>query len=114
MAEAVQQRSAFAQHLADIAGDIIRPYFRRQIAISDKGHSGFFDPVTEADRRAEEAIRAQIEREFPADGIVGEEFGERPGTTGFTWVIDPIDGTRSFVVGQPLWGTLIGLEQDGQ
>ena len=110
MPDELQSRSAFAQHLADAAGEIIRPFFRRRIAISDKGRPGFFDPVTEADRRAEEAIRKMIGAEFPRDGIIGEEFGESRGNTGFVWVIDPIDGTRSFVAGQPMWGTLIGLE----
>ena len=113
MPDDIQRRFEFAQHLADLAGEIIRPYFRRRIEICDKGSAGFFDPVTEADRRAEEAIRASIAREFPSDGIVGEEFGDAPGASGFVWIIDPIDGTRSFIVGQPLWGTLIGLEKDG-
>ena len=112
MPDDFQQRAAFAQHLADVAGEIIRPYFRRPIIVSDKGSSGSFDPVTEADRRAEQALRAEIGREFPGDGIIGEEFGEAPGSSVFTWVIDPIDGTRSFVVGQPLWGTLIALEMN--
>ncbi len=113
MPDEIQRRFAFAQHLADIAGEIIRPYFRQRIEICDKGSSGFFDPVTEADRRAEQAMRARIAREFPQDEIVGEEFGDAPGTSGFVWVIDPIDGTRSFIVGQPMWGTLIGLEKHG-
>jgi len=114
MPDEIHRRFAFAQHLADIAGEIIRPYFRRPIAVRDKGGFGFFDPVTEADRRAEEAIRVRIGAEFPGDGIIGEEFGMSPGDTEFVWIIDPIDGTRSFVIGQPMWGTLIGLEREGR
>jgi myo-inositol-1(or 4)-monophosphatase len=114
MPEELQRRAAFAQHLADVSGEIIRPFFRRRITVCDKGLPGFFDPVTEADRRAEEAIRARIGTEFPQDGIIGEEFGESRGDSGFVWVIDPIDGTRSFVAGQPMWGTLIGLEYEGR
>jgi myo-inositol-1(or 4)-monophosphatase len=67
--------------------------------------------VTEADRHAEEVIRDLIRSTYPDDAIVGEELGNHPGTSGFRWVIDPIDGTRAFIAGQPLWGTLIGLER---
>jgi len=73
----------------------------------DKGPAGFYDPVTEADRRAEETIRELIRTHYPQDGILGEEFGEVPGTSLYRWVLDPIDGTRAFIAGQPLWGTLI-------
>jgi histidinol phosphatase-like enzyme (inositol monophosphatase family) len=114
MADDIQQRFAFAEELADAAGAIIRPYFRRRIEVSDKGKDGFYDPVTEADRRAEQVIRQKITGRYPQDGIIGEEFGSTPGTSGFVWVIDPIDGTRAFLAGQPLWGTLIGLEHDGR
>jgi len=99
--------------LADAAGDVIRPYFRKRIDVTDKGSSGFYDPVTEADRRAEETMRGMIAQAFPQDGILGEELGELSGTSGYRWVLDPIDGTRAFIAGQPLWGTLIGLEHDG-
>jgi len=71
-------------------------------------------PVTVADRNAEELLRSLILARFPSDGFLGEEFGERPGTSGFRWIIDPIDGTRSFVRGIPLWGTLVGLECKGE
>lgn len=103
---------AFANRLADASGAVIRPFFRQAIAITDKGEAAF-DPVTEADRLAEEAIRAIIRRERPGDAILGEEHGLEPGTSGRTWVIDPIDGTRAFITGQPLWGTLIALEEEG-
>jgi myo-inositol-1(or 4)-monophosphatase len=105
-------RLGFAHRLADAAGDVIRPYFRASTAVTNKGSAGIFDPVTEADRRAEETIRDLIRETFPQDGILGEEFGDQPGSTGYRWVIDPIDGTRAFIAGQPLWGTLIGLEED--
>jgi myo-inositol-1(or 4)-monophosphatase len=113
MAE-LEQRFAFADELADAAGDVIRPYFRRRIEISDKGGAGFYDPVTEADRRAEQALRSRIAVRFPHDGIIGEEFGETKGSSPFVWVLDPIDGTRAFIAGQPLWGTLIAVEQDAR
>ena len=110
----LERRVAFAQTVADAAAAVIAPYFRSRVAIMDKGRAGVFDPVTEADRRAEEIMRKTIAAEFPEDGIIGEEFGACAGTSGFDWVLDPIDGTRSFVAGNPLWGTLIGLEHHGR
>ena len=105
---------AFAHRLADAAGEAIRPYFRRKIEVVDKGGgTAMFDPVTEADKRAEEAIRTLIKRERPADGILGEEFGEEKGTSGRIWVIDPVDGTRAFITGNTQWGTLIALNDGG-
>lgn len=71
-------------------------------------------PVTVADRRAEEHLRRRIAAEFPADGILGEEFGEQPGSSGYRWIVDPIDGTKSFISGVPLYGTLIGVEFEGR
>jgi histidinol phosphatase-like enzyme (inositol monophosphatase family) len=114
MDDGTELRFAFALHLADIAGEIIRPYFRRRLDVSNKGAAGFYDPVTEADRRTEEAMRREIRREYPQDGIIGEEYGETTGTSDFVWVLDPVDGTRAFIAGQPLWGTLIGLEASGR
>ncbi len=105
-----QATIAFAHRLADTAGEIIRPFFRRRIEVIDKGKSGF-DPVTQADRGAEEALRALIAREHPEDAILGEEHGYQPGTSGRTWVLDPIDGTRAFITGRHTWGTLIALEE---
>jgi myo-inositol-1(or 4)-monophosphatase len=102
----------FANALADAAGEAIRPYFRRKIEVVDKG-SAMFDPVTEADKRGEEAIRALIARERPQDGVLGEEFGEIEGRSGRTWVIDPVDGTRAFITGGTQWGTLIALNEAG-
>lgn len=100
---------AFANRLADAAGAVIRPYFRQLVEVTDKGKTAF-DPVTEADRQAETVMREMIRRERPHDAILGEEHGLQPGTSGLTWVLDPIDGTRAFITGQPLWGTLIALE----
>ena len=107
---------AFAHRLADAAGETIRPYFRRRIDIDDKGAAkgSIFDPVTAADREAERAIRAIVERERPADGILGEEFGEKKGTSGRRWVLDPVDGTRAFINGRHEWGSLIALEERGR
>jgi myo-inositol-1(or 4)-monophosphatase len=112
MSEELYRRREFAHRLADAAGNIIRPYFRKRIDVTDKGSAGFYDPVTEADRRAEAAIRDLIQLHYPQDAVLGEELGDVPGTTAYRWVIDPIDGTRAFIAGQPLWGTLIGLERE--
>ncbi len=71
-------------------------------------------PVTIADREAEQILREQITAAFPDDGIIGEEFGEQAGTSGYRWILDPIDGTKSFICGVPLYGTLIGVEHDGE
>ncbi|WP_260926426.1 histidinol-phosphatase [Novosphingobium sp. 9] len=101
---------ALARRLADAAGDAIRPHFRNSVPIETKGDAS---PVTLADRAAEEAMRRIIKAEFPRDGIIGEEFGTEEGTSGRTWVLDPIDGTVSFIAGRPIFGTLIALLVDG-
>jgi myo-inositol-1(or 4)-monophosphatase len=100
---------AFAHTVADLSGKTILPYFRRSLRVTDKGGGARFDPVTAADRAAERVIRKAISARFPEHGIVGEEFTERPGQSELKWLIDPIDGTRSFIAGSPLWGTLIAL-----
>jgi inositol-phosphate phosphatase / L-galactose 1-phosphate phosphatase / histidinol-phosphatase len=99
-----------ANRLADAAGAAIRPFFRAEFAHEAKADSS---PVTEADRAAEAAIRSILDLECPHDAIIGEEYGEKPGTSGRTWVLDPIDGTVSFMAGRPIFGTLIALLQDG-
>ena len=114
MQDAIAQRIAFSQRLADAARGVIRPYFRHRIDVTDKGQAGFYDPVTEADRKAEEAIRAMLAAHFPQDGILGEEYGETKGANAFRWVLDPVDGTRAFINGRHEWGTLIALEKDGE
>jgi myo-inositol-1(or 4)-monophosphatase len=103
---------ATAHALADRAGAVILPHFRTTQAIDHKGGE-LFDPVTAADRDAERAIREALAEAFPAHGVIGEEFGTVRGETDYCWVIDPIDGTRSFILGLPLWGTLIGLTRRG-
>jgi myo-inositol-1(or 4)-monophosphatase len=105
--------AAFVDELADVAGEAIRPFFRTALGVENKGRSGNFDPVTEADRAAETAMRALIHRTFPAHGIVGEEFGDERPDAPYVWVLDPIDGTKSFISGMPAWGTLIGLLKNG-
>jgi len=97
---------AFAQHLADTAGEVIRPHFRKPLVVHDKAD---LTPVTAADRAAEEAMRGLIEGHFPSHGILGEEFGRVREGAEFAWVLDPIDGTKSFISGVPLFGTLIAL-----
>ncbi len=98
-----------AEELADAARASILPYFRQTGLIADnKEHSGF-DPVTIADKAAEQAMRAILSRRRPHDAILGEEFGASAGTSGLTWVLDPIDGTRGFISGTPTWGVLISL-----
>jgi histidinol phosphatase-like enzyme (inositol monophosphatase family) len=102
-----------AEDLADAAGAVCLPLFRSAgLLAANKALAGY-DPVTEADRGAERAMRAIIAERRPADGILGEELGTRPGSSGLTWVLDPIDGTRSFISGVPTWGILIGLDDGG-
>ncbi len=103
--------AAFASDLADASGAVIRPHFRHAATGTDDktgDAAGQFDPVTLADKGAEQAIRALIEAKRPDDGILGEEFGDKESANGTKWVIDPIDGTRAFISGMPTWGTLIG------
>ena len=99
----------FVDELATLSGEVILPFFRSTIGAEDKSRGGRFDPVTEADRAAENAIRQKLAEVFPGHGIVGEEFGEHNADADYVWLIDPIDGTKSFISGLPLWGTLIGL-----
>jgi myo-inositol-1(or 4)-monophosphatase len=102
--------TAFAHDLADRSGAAILPYFRRALAVENKAASGGFDPVTAADKAAERVIAKALAEHWPDHALEGEEFGNRAGAGRFTWVIDPIDGTRAFIMGLPLWGTLIGLK----
>ncbi len=101
----------FSQHLADISEAIAQKYFRQQngeIAKEDDS------PVTKADRKIEQVIRAAIEKKFPDHGIIGEEFGDKNVEADFVWILDPIDGTSSFIIGRPIFGTLIGLTYKGK
>jgi histidinol phosphatase-like enzyme (inositol monophosphatase family) len=105
---------AFLDELAEAARAEILPHFRVGGAVDDKQGAGRgFDPVTAADRGAERAMRALIETRYPDHGIIGEEFGEKPSQNGFVFVLDPVDGTRAFIAGLPLWGTLIALTYQG-
>ncbi len=99
----------FGHELADLSGAVIRPFFRKPLDVTNKAKKGAFDPVTAADRAAERAIARAIAKRWPDHGLVGEEFGRSRDGTGLCWVVDPIDGTRAFIMGSPLWGTLIGL-----
>lgn len=97
------------QRLAREAGATVAPYFRAGTAIETKAD---LSPVTAADRSVEAVIRSALERDRPTDGIYGEEYGVQRGTSGRLWVIDPIDGTRGFIAGRPLFGTLIALIEE--
>ena len=96
---------------AQKAGQFALGYFDQGIAVEWKADQS---PVTMADRGAEQLLRQTLLAKFPHDGFLGEEFGDTPGTSGFRWIIDPIDGTRSFVRGIPIWATLVGLEYKGE
>jgi inositol-phosphate phosphatase / L-galactose 1-phosphate phosphatase / histidinol-phosphatase len=100
---------ALAAHLADLAGATIRPLFRRPFALEAKADRS---PVTEADRAAEAAMRAALAEHRPDDGVIGEEYGVDRPEAARVWVLDPIDGTRSFIAGRPIFGTLIALVED--
>jgi histidinol phosphatase-like enzyme (inositol monophosphatase family) len=97
---------SLAARLADAAADAIRPFFRKCFAMEAKAD---LSPVTEADRAAEAAMRAILKAERPDDGVIGEEYGREREDAERVWVLDPIDGTRSFVAGRPIFGTLIAL-----
>lgn len=99
-----------AEEMAEAAREVTLPYFRNDRLKVDNKDLGGFDPVTMADRAAERAMREVLAKRRPDDAIFGEEFGKSPGTTGLTWVLDPIDGTRAFISGIPSWGVLIGLD----
>ena len=100
---------ALAGRLADAAGEAIRPFFRARFTLEMKADAS---PVTQADRAAEAAMRAILKAERPGDGIIGEEYGVERGDAERVWVLDPIDGTRAFIAGRPLFGTLIALMEE--
>lgn len=100
---------AFGHDLADLTGKTVLPYFRTGLSVENKAAAGNYDPVTKADRAAERVIAKALKARFPDHTLVGEEYGTSQGTSRYRWVVDPIDGTRAFIMGSPLWGTLIGL-----
>ena len=106
--------AAFVNELATVSGETILPFFRTALSVQDKGRPGSFDPVTAADHAAESAMRALIRRSFPDHGIIGEELGQDRADAEYVWVLDPIDGTKSFISGMPAWGTLIALLRSGE
>src|SRR5690349_22100942 len=104
---------AFLLALNRASAEVILPLFRADNGMVDKGQKGF-DPVTDADRGAERAIRALIAERYPDHGVIGEEYGEDRPDAEFVWVLDPVDGTRAFISGLPLWCVLIGLRYRGK
>ncbi len=106
-----QELINFANHLADLSQKVIKKYFRNP---HDEETKEDDSPVTKADRGAEEVIRKAIEEKFPTHGIIGEEFGIKEGKSEFTWILDPIDGTSSFITGRATFGTLIALAKNGE
>ena len=109
---ALDRRLQLATTIAREAGTLTLRYFRQaDLAVESKADA---TPVTAADRGAEELLRQRIVAAFPADAILGEEFPSRDGTSGYRWILDPIDGTKAFVHGVPLYGTLIGVERGGE
>ena len=104
----------FAVELARAAAAVTLPLFRTDCGEEDKGGPGAFDPVTRADRDAEAAMRRLIAERFPDHGVIGEEYGEDRPDAEYVWVLDPVDGTRAFVAGLPLWTTLIALRREGR
>jgi histidinol phosphatase-like enzyme (inositol monophosphatase family) len=110
---AIVELEDFALELAHTAGGIAQAHFRQPIVVENKAATAF-DPVTNADRAIERVLRTAIVARYPDHGIVAEEEGEHVGAGDYTWYIDPIDGTRAFMTGSPLWGTLIGLTRRAQ
>jgi len=105
--------TSFVDKLAAVSGETIMPFFRSALTVENK-KAGGFDPVTAADRAAEEAMRSLIRKAFPEHGILGEEYGSERSDAEYVWVLDPIDGTKSFISGMVAWGTLIGLMRFGE
>lgn len=106
----MQEFIKLAHHLADESGKIIKQYYRQPFDIESKQDES---PVTIADKSVEQRLRAIVEAKRPEDGIIGEEYGTKEGKNQYTWVFDPIDGTKSFIIGRPTFGTLIALCENG-
>ena len=112
--ERLETLEALLVELNAVSARAILPLFRVENGLVDKGAEGFFDPVTEADKGAEAVIRQLVSERFPEHGFIGEEYGEERADAEFVWVLDPIDGTRAFIAGLPVWTTLIGLRFQGR
>ena len=111
MSLAITELASFAERLADASGPIARGYFRSGLNIDIKADDS---PVTRADREVEAHMREMIAATYPDHGIIGEEHGSTGADREYVWILDPIDGTKAFITGRPLFGTLIGLLRDGQ
>ncbi len=107
----LEEFKKFSKYLAEISGKIIKSYFRTDISVNSKKDNS---PVTIADKNAEEKMREEIIKHFPDHGILGEEFGELNPNAEYKWILDPIDGTKSFICGSVIFGTLIALLKNGQ
>src|SRR5215469_148288 len=105
---------AFLLELDAAAAAVTLPLFRTGLDVANKAGKDAFDPVTAADHGAEAAIRKLIAERYPDHGVIGEEYGEDRPDAEFVWVLDPVDGTRAFISGLPLWTTLIGLRHQGR
>src|SRR6185312_3246200 len=112
--ELLEELDRFLVELNRASAAAILPLFRADHGLVDKGGARGFDPVTDADKGAERAIRALISERYPEHGVIGEEYGEDRPDAEFVWVLDPVDGTRAFIAGLPLWCTLIGLRFHGK
>ena len=110
----LSELDAFLLELNRASGAVILPLFRGEHGLENKAKQGAFDPVTQADRGAEAEIRRLIGQHFPEHGVIGEEYGEDRPDAEFVWVLDPVDGTRAFVAGLPVWTTLIALRFQGR
>lgn len=109
--KSLAERYEYSRVWAKEAGKLTLKYFQKGVAVERKSDAS---PVTIADREAEKLLRKRIGEAFPDDAILGEEFGEQAGTSGFRWILDPIDGTKSFISGVPLYGTLVGIEYESK
>jgi len=107
----LKDRLEFAVKAARAAGKHTLKYFQQGVAVERKADQS---PVTIADREAEQLLREAIAAAYPQDGVLGEELGETLGSSGYRWILDPIDGTKSFISGVPLYSTLVGLEHQGE
>lgn len=105
------ERYRVAVQIADQASELVRGYFQQGLDFDKKSDAS---PVTAADREAEQLLRQQIELTFPDDGIIGEELSDKVGSSPYRWILDPIDGTKSFISDVPLFGTMVAVERDGR